>query len=174
MMLTPEQLRNMRQAANGLWKVEFDGRGIRQIVEHIDAQQERIVELEENAKAHKLAMQASKAMLQGETARADAAERDRDHWKANHENQVRRARIMMDRPDMPIERVKAYQHMLELEKDAARYRFLRNKAYVGECYTERGKVYEISGMDIEVKLVEVRGGDDGDEVDAAIDAAMQK
>ncbi len=49
MMLTPEQLRNMRQAANGLWKVEFDGRGIRQIVAHIDALQARIAELEQDA-----------------------------------------------------------------------------------------------------------------------------
>lgn len=42
MMLTPEQLANLRQAAKGGWKVEIDGRGIREIVAHIDAQQARI------------------------------------------------------------------------------------------------------------------------------------
>lgn len=31
------------------------------------------------------------------------------HWKANHANEVRRARILKDRPDMPIERVRAYE-----------------------------------------------------------------
>ena len=31
------------------------------------------------------------------------------HWKANHTNEVRRARILKDRPDMPIERVRAYE-----------------------------------------------------------------
>lgn len=40
----------------------------------------------------------------------------RDHWKANHENQVRRARILMERTDMPIERVAAYNRMIELEQ----------------------------------------------------------
>lgn len=46
----------------------------------------------------------------------DAVIAQRDHWKANHENQVRRARILMERPDMPIERVAAYKRMLELEQ----------------------------------------------------------
>jgi hypothetical protein len=43
------------------------------------------------------------------------AVKDRDHWKANHDNQVARARVLMDRPDMPLERVEAYQRCLELE-----------------------------------------------------------
>jgi hypothetical protein len=34
---------------------------------------------------------------------------DRDHWKANHENQVSRARFLIERGDIPIERVRAYQ-----------------------------------------------------------------
>lgn len=37
-----------------------------------------------------------------------ALEAERDHWKANHAAQVERARILIERPDMPIERVKAY------------------------------------------------------------------
>jgi hypothetical protein len=41
----------------------------------------------------------------------------RDHWKANHDNQVARARVLMDRTDLPLERVKAYQHIVELEKE---------------------------------------------------------
>jgi chromosome segregation ATPase len=39
--------------------------------------------------------------------------RDRDaeiaHWKNNHETEVRRARILKERTDMPIERVQAYE-----------------------------------------------------------------
>ena len=44
---------------------------------------------------------------------ADAAitelEREVTHWKANHANEVKRSRILKERPDMPIERVRAYE-----------------------------------------------------------------
>lgn len=30
------------------------------------------------------------------------------HWKANHDNQVARARVLLERPDLPLERVRAY------------------------------------------------------------------
>ena len=96
---------------------------------------------------------------------------------AEWREKVERDYLCWRNPDVRqlFEHIDAQQaRIVELEQDAARYRWLRKKAYVGECYTERGKVYEIAGMDIEVKLVEVRGGDDSDEVDAAIDAAMQK
>lgn len=43
-------------------------------------------------------------------------ERERDHWKANHDAQVERARVLMERPDMPLERVRAYQHMRTLQR----------------------------------------------------------
>lgn len=36
-------------------------------------------------------------------------EKERDHWKNNHETEVRRARILKERTDMPIERVQAYE-----------------------------------------------------------------
>lgn len=202
MMLTPEQLANLRQAAKGGWKVELDGRGIREIVAHIDAQQARIAELEENAGAHALAMKAGKAMLSAETERADKAEAERDHWKANHDNQVLRARLLVEREDLPLERVKAYQRVQELEAnntsllyllaqireacgdngkrmqdelvvyigeltgDAARYRWLRNPNQRIDSVIDK-RVGELSsGMGIwEYKA--------GEELDAAIDAAMQ-
>lgn len=39
------------------------------------------------------------------------------HWKANHATEVSRARILKDRPDMPVERVKAYELMGKLRDD---------------------------------------------------------
>lgn len=39
-------------------------------------------------------------------ARAEAA-----HWKANHDAQVERARFLIERGDIPIERVRAYETM---------------------------------------------------------------
>ena len=149
-MLTPEQLRNMRQAANGIWKVEFDGRGIRQIVAHIDAQQANIAELEakwlaereaylqernkceqmeENALAHKLAMQAGKAMLQTETERADRAER------ALH----RAGFTCLDgatewKPPLGPSASPLLDRITELEQSAARYRWLLHQAWFQEAF----------------------------------------
>ncbi len=38
-----------------------------------------------------------------------AMTKDRDHWKNNHATEVRRARVLKERTDMPIERVAAYE-----------------------------------------------------------------
>lgn len=40
-----------------------------------------------------------------------------DHWKANHECEVSRARVLKERPDMPLERIAAYNRMVELEDE---------------------------------------------------------
>lgn len=45
------------------------------------------------------------------------AEQEAAHWKANHECEVSRARVLKERPDMPLERVNAYNRMVELEKE---------------------------------------------------------
>jgi len=37
------------------------------------------------------------------------------HWKHNHDSQVAKTRILIERLDMPVERVQAYQHICELE-----------------------------------------------------------
>jgi hypothetical protein len=43
------------------------------------------------------------------------------HWKANHAREVERARILKERPDMPIERVQAYELIGELQAKLAAY-----------------------------------------------------
>lgn len=40
--------------------------------------------------------------------RINALEKEVTHWKANHANEVKRARILKERTDMPMERVAAY------------------------------------------------------------------
>jgi hypothetical protein len=44
----------------------------------------------------------------------DAAKAQAKHWKANHDAQVERARLMIERVDMPVERVQAYQLVRQL------------------------------------------------------------
>ena len=49
---------------------------------------------------------------------ASALTVERNHWQANHDNQVSRARFLIERGDIPVERVRAYGLMgalLELE-----------------------------------------------------------
>ena len=38
------------------------------------------------------------------------------HWKCNHDNQVRNARVLKERLDMPVERVKAYNEIVNLRE----------------------------------------------------------
>jgi len=40
-----------------------------------------------------------------------------EHWRMNHAHEVSRARVLKERPDMPLERINAYDRMLELEKE---------------------------------------------------------
>lgn len=44
---------------------------------------------------------------------------ERDHWKANHANQVARSRVLVERTDMPLERVKAYELIGQLQDRVA-------------------------------------------------------
>jgi hypothetical protein len=46
----------------------------------------------------------------------EALTTERDHWKANHDNQVERARVLIERTDMPLERVAAYKQIGMLQR----------------------------------------------------------
>jgi hypothetical protein len=62
-------------------------------------------------------------------AERDALRAEVAHWKANHASEVQRARILKERPDIPIERVRAYEQWAKNQADAERYRYLRNHCY---------------------------------------------
>lgn len=55
----------------------------------------------------------------------DEITRDRDHWKANHDAQVQRAKVLMDRIDMPFERVNAYNDYAKFRTGHDRYEAVR-------------------------------------------------
>ncbi len=42
---------------------------------------------------------------------------ERDHWRANHADQVKRARVLIERTDMPLERIKAYEQFEVLQTE---------------------------------------------------------
>ncbi|QND84549.1 Uncharacterized protein ChrSV_2323 [Chromobacterium vaccinii] len=77
----------------------------------------------------------------------------------------------MDAPDggdVPL-----LEQLRRMARDAARYRWLTQDAHIGECFTDRGVVLEICGTDREIPVLHERATD-RDEVDAAIDAAMEQ
>jgi hypothetical protein len=39
-----------------------------------------------------------------------------EHWKANHKNMVDRSRVLIDRTDMPLERVKAFEYLGKMQE----------------------------------------------------------
>lgn len=41
------------------------------------------------------------------------------HWKSNHDNQVARAALLTQRPDLPVDRIPAYQEMQRLQNRVA-------------------------------------------------------
>lgn len=61
-------------------------------------------------------------------------EAERDHWKANHDNRVEAARLLIERTDMPLERVKAYKRYMELaaQNEALREALEEVKSLIGE------------------------------------------
>lgn len=70
------------------------------------------------ALAEAQALQDENTRLKAEVAR----------WKNHHETEVRRARILKERTDMPIERVKAYEQWGKDQAELAEWRDLAVKA----------------------------------------------
>ena len=59
-------------------------------------------------------MQAAAAHIEKIERRLHGLEWDVTHWRANHAAEVLRARVLKERPDMPLERVEAYKQIGEL------------------------------------------------------------
>lgn len=82
----------------------------------------------------------------------DQARKEAERWKANHACEVDRARVLKERPDMPLERIKAYDRMKELEEENKRLRAqiesLRDRQYDRDMlnmvvYTSRDNDYKL-------------------------------
>jgi hypothetical protein len=89
---------------------------------------------------------------------ASEAITERNHWQANHDHQVARARFLIERGDIPVERVRAYEEMEALREDATRYQWL--KAHWGHRTPILNGLFPKGAMD--------------DAFDAGIDAAIAK
>jgi len=57
---------------------------------------------------------------------------ERDLWKSNHDAQVQRSRVLKERTDMPLERVKAYEQIGELQTE------------IGQMKGELQRVYAVT------------------------------
>lgn len=65
--------------------------------------------------------------------------KERDHWKANHDAQVERARVLHERTDLPLERVRAYEYVCGLAEENAQLRD-SNEALQQMLNEARGKL----------------------------------
>jgi FtsZ-binding cell division protein ZapB len=77
----------------------------------------------------------------------DALNAEVQHWKANHDNMVNRSRVLIDRPDLPLERVKAFKQLETLKAENEKLR----KAAVK--FTEWLDRVESKGKQLPVDLV---------------------
>jgi hypothetical protein len=110
------------------------------------------------------------------SAEIAALRKERDHWKANHDAQVSRARLLIERTDLPLDRVRAYEEVAALreriagmEKDAERM-----SALCDELDLNRRNV-RYDGMPIWDAMCDAIGADlDGNAFRRAIDAAIAK
>lgn len=50
-------------------------------------------------------------LVQVQKEQLEAAVKDADHWKSNHACEVSRAKLLKQRPDMPLERIAAYDQV---------------------------------------------------------------
>lgn len=62
--------------------------------------------------AHKLVELNHRIITENAALKAEVA-----HWKANHENMVNRSRVLIDRTDLPLERVQAFRQIEKLQAE---------------------------------------------------------
>jgi hypothetical protein len=105
-----------------------------------DELRQKVAELEEQINTGFYGRMSAK--LQQQLA---ATEKERDHWKANHDNRVAAARLLHYRLDLPLERVKAYEKYIEMQDRLAEcQQYLKD----GETPAERMTRYhhDIQGL----------------------------
>lgn len=118
-VMTPVKVQDISEDSRG---VVLEGERQREayIQYHGDSKSENTQKSERIAK-YLIAVNPAKVQhLVAEIERLAPFEKHAETWKANHDNQVVRARILTERPDMPVERVKAYNRMYELENENKR------------------------------------------------------
>lgn len=95
------------------------------------------IELAELIDAGEASAEAANAM-RSLANHVEALTAERNHWKANHDAQVQRARVLIDRPDIPLERVKAYEQIgvLTSERDDYRVKYNDTYAALDDCARE--------------------------------------
>lgn len=104
MKLTPEKIVALKALAE-----DADISGIDSLTARLDLLHEKDAER----------IQVFKEYVPTLIADLEEAQSDRDHWKANHDNVVAKLRLFTQREDLPVDRLPAYEYVLELEKKLA-------------------------------------------------------
>lgn len=104
------------------------------------------------------------------------------HWKSNHDNMVERSRVLIDRPDLPLERVKAFKQLetLKAENEKMAIDWLNQECTVQKLQAENEKLRKdaeryrwLRDPCVDIRpIVKYQRGLTHQSLDAAIDAAM--
>ena len=115
------------------------------------------------------AHQAELADVRKQLAEAQSSEA---HWRANHDNVVRKLRFFTQRDDLPVDRLQAYEYVLELEKQLAEAQ-ARNAQVLSVAEKMRcaGGAQEFQHWFDELKLFLLRKPDIS-AIEAAVEAAV--
>lgn len=71
---------------------------------------------------HAAGVQHALEHAQGLQVQLVEAQQQVQHWRANHDAQVRRAQVLFQRPDLPFERIQAYNDFKLLQEEVERLR----------------------------------------------------
>lgn len=69
-------------------------------------------------------------------------------WKNNHDNAVKRCALLRERPDLPVDRIPAYQEMIKLQNDVECLTKLRESE---EAY-KQAQMYAHKVIELEYKI----------------------
>ncbi|PUA17315.1 DUF551 domain-containing protein [Glaciimonas sp. PCH181] len=80
-----------------------------------------------------------------------------EHWKANHNNLVRRLALLLERPDLPVDRISAYQELVQLQERLKRHELQSKSKHPAPCarYCE-AKAFEIEIRNLSAELAKAQ------------------
>jgi len=86
-------------------------------------------------------------------ARGEELEKEVAHWKSNHDNRVEAARVLIDRADLPLERVKAYESYVALQARCAELESIANhRKVICDEWADINKAEVAHNLELQSKL----------------------
>lgn len=122
--------------------------------------------------AHQAELAATRKQLDSERLISKQLAEQVEHWRANHDNVVAKLRLFTQRDDLPVDRLPAYEYVLELENKLAEAQALLKRLsplMINAGYVGANAEIQRSLRDVRIDLVRL----DTPALDAAIAEAIE-